>query len=102
MKVLVWLASTNSKARQIGKSLDRHCICHFEAELKIIGHCIHQFLQILATREIVIGGVHADGLEHSGVFTEAIPLETCLGNLAPILVARWRVELSKPALVFPR
>lgn len=39
--------------------------------------------------------------EQIGVFRQAIPLESRLGQLAPVEVTILRVELSQAAFVFP-
>ena len=49
----------------------------------------------------VVGGIDADGLEDLGVFSEAVPLEPCFSELAPVLVAGAVVKRSAPAGVLP-
>ena len=99
--ILIRLAGPCAETVEPGKLLNGERIGHLETESEIVRHLIGQPLQILGTRKIVVGRVHANGLEHLGVFGQAVPLEPCLGNLAVVLVSRRSVELAEPAFVFP-
>ena len=81
--------------------LNRDFIGDLQAKAKVIGHLVCQCLQILDAGESVVGGVDANGFEDFRVFRQTITLESFRRDLAAIFVARWSVELSEPALIFP-
>src|SRR6185436_12225782 len=80
----------------------RDFVGDFEAEPEIGWHLIRESLKVLATRKGIIGCIDANRLKDFGIFSQAITLEPCLCNLAAILVPGRRVELTEPAVVFPR
>ena len=86
-EVRVRVACFGAETGEIGKFLDGDGVGDLEAELKIVGHLISEFVEIIGAREIIVGGIDADGIEDFGVFAEAIPFEACFGELATILVA---------------
>src|SRR5664279_3727639 len=86
---------------QIREFLYRDFIGDFETKLKIRRHLGSQSFEIFLRWERVIRCVNADRLEHLGIFFQAITLKPCLGNLASVLVTRWRVKLAEPAVIFP-
>lgn len=100
-KILVRLACLRAETVQPGKLLDRDSVGDLQAKLEVRRHSIRQSLQILPARKIVIGGIHTNGPEHFGIFTEAAAVEPGFGHLAAIPVALSGVELAEPALVFP-
>src|ERR1035438_10439608 len=100
-KMLVRLASAMTESGQIREFLDGDFIGDFESELEIRRHLRGESFKKFLAGERVICGIHTDRFENLGVFTKAIPLEPCFGDLAPILVTRGGVKLPKPALVFP-
>src|ERR1035437_155034 len=93
---------TMAEPGQIREFLHCDFISDLEAKLEIRRHLRGESLKKFLTRERVICGINTDCFENLGVFTETCPLEAGLGDLAPILVTRGRVELPKPALIFPR
>lgn len=100
-RITIGLARLRPKSGQVRIFSDGDGIRDLQPEPEILGHRIRQFVQILAAGKIVIGRIHAHGLENFGVFLQAIPLKARFGNFPPILVARWSVKLPKPAFAFP-
>jgi hypothetical protein len=64
-EILIRLAGLRTETVELRKSLDGERIGHLEAEPEIVWHLICQPLQILATREVVIGGIEQTVLNTS-------------------------------------
>ena len=61
-----------------------------------------QAREIFFARKRIVGGIHAHRFEHLGVFAQARFLKPRLRHFAAIFVARGRVKLPKPSVIFPR
>jgi hypothetical protein len=72
-EVGVGLTGLDAETVELGELLDGAGIGDFEAEPEIVGHLPGQSFAILAPREVVVDGVHADGLEHLGVYSSRQP-----------------------------
>jgi hypothetical protein len=72
-----------------------------QPKAKIIWHLIRQYLQVIARREVVVGGINADGFEDLRVFFQAVTLKAAFGDPATKLILAGSVKLPKPALVLP-
>ena len=100
-EVVVRLPRLHSETRQVGEPLQRDVVGHFEGEEKVSRHLLDQTVEILGGRELVVSSIHADGFEDLGILNEAVPLESGFGELSPVVVALFVVNLSTPAFVFP-
>ena len=97
--MFVRYAGRMTEPGQVGKFLDGDFIRDLEAELKIRRHLRGQPFQIFVRWKRVVCRVHADRLEHLGIFAQAVPLKPRLGDFALTLVARRRVKLPEPAVM---
>src|SRR5581483_711860 len=100
-EIRVRLAGPRAGARHVGKALDGDLVRDFEGELKIGRNLRHKALEVAFVRELVIGGVHADGLEDFSVVGQALSFEARGGEFPAPDVTIVLVENAAPALVFP-
>jgi hypothetical protein len=100
--MLVDLAGQGPKTGQARITFDRDRVRDFEPEQKIRRNLLRQPLQITHRRELIVSGVDAHGLERLGVFRQAIPFKTRLGEATTIDIPAFLVELAAPPGVFPR
>ena len=80
----------------------RDFVGDFEAQAEVIRDLRAEVGQVFLRREAVVAGVNADRGENFGVFLEALGLEAFVREFAAREVALLVVDLSEPALVFPR
>ena len=71
-EMLIGLAGAGAKAGEMGKLFDRNGVGHLEGKLKTGRHLGNEVAEIICVREFVVGGVHANGFEHLGVFGQAV------------------------------
>src|ERR1017187_4869865 len=99
--MFVGLAGAGAVSRMLWEFLNGDFIRHLETKLKILRHLGNHSLKIFFIREAVIRAVHTDGLEHLGVFGQAVFLKAQIVKFPGIAEARFIVENPAPAWIFP-